>query len=60
MSSSWHYDLLLPDAAIEGMQATVKRLDDVTPKNRPAYATSRLHIFMHRDHALTSMPITFA
>ncbi|WP_240701665.1 polymorphic toxin type 15 domain-containing protein [Pseudoalteromonas sp. CO342X] len=32
MSSSWHYDLLLPDAAIEGMQATVKRLDDVTPK----------------------------
>ncbi len=32
MSTSWHYDLLLPDAAIEGMQATVKRLDDVTPK----------------------------
>ncbi|WP_254605998.1 MULTISPECIES: hypothetical protein [Pseudoalteromonas] len=32
MSSSWHYDLLLPDAAIEGMQATVKRLDEVTPK----------------------------
>ncbi|MCF2826007.1 hypothetical protein L1273_21865, partial [Pseudoalteromonas sp. DL2-H6] len=29
MSTSWHYDLLLPDAAIEGMQATVKRLDDV-------------------------------
>ncbi|MEK0159591.1 hypothetical protein WLQ65_10705 [Pseudoalteromonas piscicida] len=28
MSTSWHYDLLLPDAAIEGMQATVKRLDD--------------------------------
>ncbi|CAM4359738.1 HNH endonuclease [Pseudoalteromonas flavipulchra] len=32
MSTSWHYDLLLPDAAIEGMQATVKRLDEVTPK----------------------------
>ncbi|WP_301546644.1 polymorphic toxin type 15 domain-containing protein, partial [Pseudoalteromonas maricaloris] len=32
MSTSWHYDLLLPDAAIESMQATVKRLDDVTPK----------------------------
>ncbi|MEZ7208027.1 hypothetical protein NO992_19840, partial [Pseudoalteromonas sp. DY56-GL79] len=32
ISTSWHYDLLLPDAAIEGMQATVKRLDDVTPK----------------------------
>ncbi|PHI34920.1 hypothetical protein CBQ28_22095, partial [Pseudoalteromonas sp. GCY] len=32
MSTSWHYDLLLPDAAIAGMQATVKRLDEVTPK----------------------------
>ncbi|WP_339144261.1 hypothetical protein [Pseudoalteromonas galatheae] len=34
MSISWHYDLLLPDAAIEDMQATVKRLDDTntTPK----------------------------
>ncbi len=32
MSTSWHYDLLLPDAAIEGMQATVKRLDEVPPK----------------------------
>ncbi|TMN32479.1 HNH endonuclease, partial [Pseudoalteromonas sp. S2755] len=33
MSTSWHYDLLLPAAAIEGMQAPVKRLDELTSTN---------------------------
>ncbi|MFK3873766.1 hypothetical protein [Pseudoalteromonas rhizosphaerae] len=32
MSTSWKYDLLLPDSAIDGMQAMVKQLDEVTPK----------------------------
>ena len=30
--TSWKYDLLLPDSAIDGMQAMVKQLDEVTPK----------------------------
>ncbi|MBB1471381.1 HNH endonuclease, partial [Pseudoalteromonas sp. SG41-5] len=29
MSTSWKYDLLLPDSAIDGMQAMVKQLDEV-------------------------------
>ena len=32
VSTSWKYDLLLPDSAIDGMQAVVKQLDEVTPK----------------------------
>ncbi|WP_404389758.1 DNA/RNA non-specific endonuclease [Pseudoalteromonas phenolica] len=32
ISTSWQYDLLLPDTAIAGMQMIVKRLDDVSPK----------------------------
>ncbi|MBB1482157.1 hypothetical protein H5186_22335 [Pseudoalteromonas sp. SG41-2] len=32
ISTSWKYDLLLPDSAIDGMQAMVKQLDEVTPK----------------------------
>ncbi|MFK3873763.1 hypothetical protein [Pseudoalteromonas rhizosphaerae] len=32
ISTSWKYDLLLPDSAIEGMQAMVKQLDEVTPQ----------------------------
>jgi hypothetical protein len=32
ISTSWKYDLLLPDSAIDGMQAMVKQLDEVTPQ----------------------------
>ncbi|MBB1282703.1 hypothetical protein [Pseudoalteromonas sp. SR41-1] len=32
ISTSWRYDLLLPQLAIDGMQATIKQLDEVTPK----------------------------
>ncbi|WP_249314800.1 contractile injection system protein, VgrG/Pvc8 family [Pseudoalteromonas sp. S1727] len=32
VSTSWKYDLLLPDSAIDGMQAMVKQLDEVTPQ----------------------------
>ncbi|MBB1482148.1 hypothetical protein H5186_22290 [Pseudoalteromonas sp. SG41-2] len=32
ISTSWKYDLLLTDSAIDGMQAMVKQLDEVTPQ----------------------------
>ncbi|WP_231621092.1 MULTISPECIES: hypothetical protein [unclassified Pseudoalteromonas] len=32
ISTSWQYDLLLPQLAIDGMQATIKQLDEIAPK----------------------------
>ncbi len=32
ISTSWQYDLLLPQLAIDGMQATIKQLDKIAPK----------------------------
>ncbi|MDN3383980.1 hypothetical protein QL995_15160 [Pseudoalteromonas sp. APC 3358] len=32
ISTSWRYDLLLPQLAIGGMQATIKQLDEIAPK----------------------------
>ncbi|WP_024592078.1 MULTISPECIES: hypothetical protein [unclassified Pseudoalteromonas] len=32
ISTSWRYDLLLPQLAIDGMQATIKQLDEIAPK----------------------------
>ncbi|WP_259404533.1 contractile injection system protein, VgrG/Pvc8 family [Pseudoalteromonas sp. SG45-1] len=32
ISTSWQYDLLLPQLAIDGMQSTIKQLDEIAPK----------------------------
>ncbi|WP_331460705.1 HNH/ENDO VII family nuclease [Pseudoalteromonas sp. SWYJ118] len=32
ISTSWQYDVLLPQLAIDGMQATIKQLDEIAPK----------------------------